>query len=63
MRITVMSQMGHSRRLRCPRYVRSSPNSGGKADMASLLIRANRRLGISMCRGIEPLRLEHFGGG
>ena len=26
--------------LRCPRYVRSSPNSGGKADVAALLIRA-----------------------
>ena len=25
---------------RCPRYVRSSPNSGGKADVAALLIRA-----------------------
>jgi hypothetical protein len=26
---------------RCPRYVRSSPNSGGKADVAALLIRAH----------------------
>ena len=28
---------------RCPRYVRSSPNSGGKADVAALLIRATSR--------------------
>jgi hypothetical protein len=45
--------------LRCPRYVRSSPNSGGKADVAALLIRAmtglmHRSKRLRVTRSLDP---------